>query len=205
MNSHGTLRCGATALLAMCFQLIVLADDPPGNAGRDIGRELDEMARIASVMVDGDLCERIMTARALDFLFRVDPRDPWAASDNFDVNHEPYIRTKKTLIRLSRLVPYPCDVNLWMPVKGKPGKIQVLIRNVNEWSQFWTWGMLTQDTPAEMDRVLKTGKRETVRVKPGMISVLAPVTNSLGDTVGLVEVVAYQPDYAAPQVHARVR
>jgi hypothetical protein len=43
--------------------------------------------------------------------------------------------------------------------------------------------------------VLDAGKRMTVKRKPGMISVLAPVRNSLGDIVGLVEVVArLQPD-----------
>ncbi len=166
-------------------------------------RELDQVARTGAVMIDGDLCQRIMTERAIKHLLKTDPRDPWAASDNFDVNHEAYIQTKKTLIRLSRLVPYACDVNLWMPVPNNPGKIQVLIRNVNEWSQFWTWGMLTQETPEVMSRVLATGQRETVTQKPGMVSVLAPVSNSLGDIVGLIEVVAYQPDVKPPQVHAR--
>src|SRR5512134_666807 len=107
------------------------------------------------------------TERSLGFMFKCDPRDPWAASDNFDVNHEPYILTKKTLVRLSRLVPYPCDLNLWQPIEQMPGKIQVLIRNANEWSQFWTWGTLVQDTPAEMQRVLTGGKRETVAVRNG--------------------------------------
>jgi hypothetical protein len=158
-------------------------------------------------MLDGDVCRRIMTERAVSYLLKTDPRDPWAASDNFDVHHKPYIETKKTLIRLSKLVSHPCDVNLWMPVPGEPvpadsGKIQILIRNVNEWSQFWTWGVLTQETPEVMKQVLQTGRRETVMQKPGMISVLAPVFDSLGDVVGLVEVVAFQPDVAPPQVHA---
>jgi hypothetical protein len=62
--------------------------------------------------------------------------------------------------------------------------------------------MLTQDTPVVMGRVLDTGRREVVTEKPGMVSVLAPVSNSLGDIVGLVEVVAYEPDAKPPQVHA---
>ena len=53
-----------------------------------------------------------------------------------------------------------------------------------------------------MRQVLETGRRETVRQKPGMVSVLAPVFDSLGDMVGLVEVVAFEPDVAPPQVHA---
>jgi len=37
---------------------------------------------------------------------------------------------------------------------------------------------------------LKTGQRVTVTSKPGWISVLAPVHNSLGDVVGLIEAVS---------------
>jgi hypothetical protein len=177
----------------------------PARTKEDVARDLDDIARIATVMVDGDVCQRIMTKRALERMFAVDPKDPYAAGDNFDVNHEPYIATKKTLIRLSRLVPYSCDVNLWMPFQDKPDKIQVLIRNVNEWSQFWTWGKLTQDMPAEMKRVLESGKREKVTRMPGMISVLAPVYNSLGEIVALVEVIAPEPGAKIPQVHASKR
>ena len=57
-------------------------------------------------------------------------------------------------------------------------------------SQFWTWGALHQEMPAEMKRVLETGERVTVNRRPGMTSVLAPVYDSLGDIVGLVEVVS---------------
>jgi hypothetical protein len=91
-----------------------------------------------------------------------------------------------------------------MPFADRPEKIQVLIRNVNEWSQFWSWGILVQDIAPEMRRVLETGKRETVIRKPGLISVLAPVRNSLGDTVALVEVVSVEPGAKPPDVHARL-
>lgn len=168
-------------------------------------RELAEIARVAEVMVDGDVCRRIMTRRSLERMFAVDPNDPWRASDDFDVNYEPYIQVKKTLIRLSRLVPYPCDVNLWMPFDERPDRIQILIRNVNEWSQFWTWGTLQQEIGPEMRKVLDTGDRQTVTLRPGMISVLAPVYDSLGDRVALVEVVAWEPGKRPPQVHARTQ
>jgi hypothetical protein len=156
----------------------------------EIARELDEVARVASVMVDGDACERIVTRRALDYLLKTDPRDPFIDSDNYDVDHEPFLRTKKTLIRLSRLASFPCDVNLWMAVPGKPGKVQVVIRNAHEMSQFWTWGALAQDTPEPMRKVLAAGERIRVTARPGWISVLAPVYDSLGDIAGLVEAVA---------------
>ncbi len=196
-------------LLPLMFLICRLASAQeaarPAPPKTDVARDLDDVARIASTIVDGDLCAKIMTRRSLEKLFSVDAEDPWAASDNFDVNPEPYIAVKKTLIRLSRLVPYNCDVNLWMPFKERADKIQVLIRNVNEWSQFWAWGNLIQDLPAEMKRVLESGKREKVTRVPGMISVLAPVYDSLGDIVALVEVVAYEPGARPPQVHARLR
>ena len=201
---YGISTSAAVFLLSAGIVALAQEGGVPKHTKQSVERDLDEVARVATVMVDGDVCQKIMTARALGFVFAVDARDPWAASDNFDVNEEPYIRTKKTLMRLSRLLTYPCDVNLWMPFADRPDKIQVLIRNVNEWSQFWTWGVLVQDIPAEMKRVLETGKRETVTRKPGLISVLAPVRNSLGDTVALVEVVSPEPGSAPPDVHAHL-
>src|SRR5580692_3375367 len=87
---------------------------------QDRAVELDRVARIATVMVDGDVCRRIQTLRSARMLLETDPRDPWKASDNFDVNDEAFIATKKTLMRLARLCPEECDINLWMPVPSNP-------------------------------------------------------------------------------------
>ena len=38
-------------------------------------RELDDAARVASVMVDGDACRRIVTPRAMEFMLRTDAAD----------------------------------------------------------------------------------------------------------------------------------
>jgi hypothetical protein len=169
--------------LLLALALTALAD-------AQTARRLDEVARIASVMVDGDLARRIVTERAMKYLLKEDPRDPYLASDNYDVDHEAFIQTKKTLIRLSRLVDFPCDVNLWMPLPTDPPRIHIVIRNAHEMSQFWVWGALHQEMFPEMKEVLAGGKRLTVTKKPGWISVLAPVYDSLGDVVGLVEVVS---------------
>jgi len=160
------------------------------EAPADMQKDLDAMARVGSVMVDGDVCQRIVTQRAKDFMFKTDPRDRWLAGDNYDADDVAFNSVKKTLIRLSHLASFPADVNLWMPVEGHPGKIQMVVRNKNEMSQFWTWGALYQDMFPQMATVLKTGQRLTVQEKPGWISVLAPVYNSLGDIVGLVEAVS---------------
>ncbi len=158
-------------------------------------RELDDIGRIATVMVDGDVCERIVTKRALEHMLKKDPRDQYADGDNYDVDDEAFTRTKKTLIRLAMLSDSPVDVNLWMPLPADPPRIHIVIRNRYEMSQFWEWGKLYQETFPVMRTVLETGRRITVKEKPGFISVLAPVRNSLGGIAGLVEVVSrVQPD-----------
>jgi hypothetical protein len=173
-------------LILITFPL--LAIDAP-----TLARELDDIGRIATVMVDGDVCQRIVTKRAAAYMLKPDPRDQWADGDNYDVDDVAFIQTKKTLIRLSRLVDYPVDVNLWM--RGPPSQIQVVIRNHYEMSQFWVWGKLHQDMFPPMRTVLQTGKRVTVKEKAGFVSVLAPIHNSMGEIVGLVEAVGrIEPD-----------
>ena len=108
----------------------------PLHAQDRFTRELDDAARVASVMVDGDACRRIVTARAMDYLLRTDGEDRFLASDNYEVNYSAFDTVKKTLIRISRLVSFPADANLWMPIPGDPHKIRVVIRNSNELSQF---------------------------------------------------------------------
>lgn len=173
----------------------------PAETADPFTRALDEAARVASVMVDGDQCRRIVTGRAWEYMFRKDSRDPYLYSDNYDVNDHEFQSVKKTLIRIGRLVPFPADANLWLPVPGHPDKIHVTIRNAHELSQFWPWGALFQDMPTPMKTVLETGRRVTVSQKPGWVSVLAPVYDSLGDIVGLVEVAAQR----SPDAHANVK
>lgn len=173
--------------------LTIVLVAPLTAADREVARELDDVARIASVMVDGDACRRIVTPRALEYMFKNDPHDEWVAGDNYEVNDAAFIAVKKTLIRLSRLAPFPCDVNLWMPIAGHPDKVRIVIRNANELSQFWPWGALYQDMIPSMKQVLETGRRVTVTEKPGWASALAPVYDSLGDIVALVEAVTQTP------------
>jgi hypothetical protein len=156
----------------------------------EMQKELDDVARIGSVMVDGDVCYKIVTQHAKELLFVSDPRDQFLAGDNYDVDDSAFNAVKKILIRLSHLSSFPADVNLWMPIEGHPDKIQLVIRNKNEMSQFWNWGELYGDMVPEMKTVLETRQRITVTRKPGWISVLAPVYNSLGDVAGLIEAVS---------------
>lgn len=177
-------------IVIFMFAILGIAKLSPNEASSKMQAELDSVAHVGSVMVDGDICQKIVTQKAKEFLFASDPRDQFLAGDNYDVDDVAFNTVKKTLIRLSHLTSFPADVNLWMPIEGHPGKIQLVIRNKNEMSQFWTWGELYGDMVPQMETVLKTGQRVTVTNKPGWISVLAPVYNSLGDVVGLVEAVS---------------
>jgi hypothetical protein len=184
------LLCLVISLPAAAAQPKAAASAPSdGDSASAIAAQLDEVARVGSVMTDGDVCKRIVTERAQKYMFTVDPRDRWLSGDNYDVNDDAFIPVKKTLIRLSHLTELPNDVNLWMPIEDHPDKIRVVIRNVHEMSQFWPWGALYQDMIPQMKTVLETGKRVTVTDKPGWVSVLAPVSDSMGDVVGVLEVV----------------
>jgi hypothetical protein len=180
-----------TLILIVSLTLLMLRiGNLAADQSAEMQKELDNVARIGSVMIDGDVCQRIVTSRAKEFLFAKDPRDQFLAGDNYDVDDVAFNSVKTTLIRLSHLVSFPSDVNLWMPIDGHPGKIQLVIRNKNEMSQFWNWGELYGDMVPQMGTVLNTGRRVTVTSKPGWISVLAPVHNSLGEVVGLIEAVS---------------
>lgn len=183
------LRAGMLMVLtAICY-------GATPSTTEELARDLDRIAEVATVMVDGDVCQRIVTERALRFMMHNPSRDKWADSDNYDVDAVAFTQTKKTLMRLSHLARYPVDVNLWMPLDSELSRIHVVIRNRYEMSQFWPWGALMQATPEPMKVVLKTGERKVVARNRGYVSVLAPVRNSLGDITALVEVVSrLEPD-----------
>jgi len=158
--------------------------------------ELRNIARVASVIMDGDDCLDIVTERAAELMFLTHPRDRWYGSDNYDVNHEVFVRNKKLLIRLSRLASFPVDCNLWMKCKKRPEKIHLVIRQVNGYSQWYSFGQMAIDPPPEMKKVLETGRPLTVAGRRSdYVSVLAPVFNSLEEVVGLVEVVSRRRAY----------
>src|SRR3954451_11427582 len=169
---------------------MLLAACLPGRDTSELSRDLDQIAKTATVMIDGDVCEQILTERARKYMLANPSRDRWADADNYDVNDQAFTTAKKTLIRLSQLAEYPVDLNLWMPLAKDLARVHVVIRNKNEISQFWKWGELHQPMFPVMRTVLQTGQRTTVTKKPGFVSVVAPVRNSLGDIVALVEVVS---------------
>jgi hypothetical protein len=156
--------------------------------------KLEQIADIATVILDGDDCMTIVTDRAEQYVHVQDPRDQFRGSDNYDVNFEPFRRNKKLLIRLSRLADFPVDCNLWLRTKAKPEMVHMVIRQVNSWSRYWDFGEMARNPSDHMKEAL-AGKRVTIPADRGnLVAVLTPVRDSLGDVVGFVEVCAPKPD-----------
>jgi hypothetical protein len=154
---------------------------------------LKELARVASVMVDGEDAEHVVTDRAMHYIANPDPKHRFLAGDYFDVDFDGFLRAKKTLLRLSRLVDFRCDTVLWMKVKGRDELVTPLLHN-GTLSQWYRFGASSAEAAGPMAECLRSG--EVTPVEDGasdMLTVLAPVRDSLGDVVGLVELSAPDP------------
>ena len=92
---------------------------------------LSEVARVASVMVDGDEARRILTARAMHHIAHPDPDYRFLSADYYDVEHETFLRMKKTLLRLERLIQVRCCTALWVPVEGQEGQVTLAVQNLS--------------------------------------------------------------------------
>lgn len=99
------------------------------KGAEEMQKQLDDVARIGSVMVDGDVCQRVVTPRAKEFLFATDPRDQFLAGDNYDVDDAAFNSVKKTLIRMSAFSFFPLrrefvDANRWASRQNATGHTQ---------------------------------------------------------------------------------
>src|SRR5438045_7033787 len=92
------------------FAILGIAKLRP-EASVTMQKELQDVARVGSVMLDGDVCQKIVTEQAKGFLFATDSRDRFLAGDNYDVDDVAFNTVKKTLTRLSHLASFPADVN----------------------------------------------------------------------------------------------
>lgn len=157
-------------------------------------KALREAARVASVMVDGDEASRIITDRALHYIANPDPEFRFLAGDFFDVDHATFLRMKKTLMRLEQLLPFPCNTALWLTVKEQEDHVTVAVQN-GSMHRYYRFGETKRPLEPEMAECLRTGACvEAPGDHPsGTLTLLAPVKNSLGDAVGLVELTSMDP------------
>ncbi|MCX7591564.1 MAG: hypothetical protein N2255_08055 [Kiritimatiellae bacterium] len=162
------------------------------DAGADVRSVLREIARVASVMFDGELCHQIVTERAWKALHNVDPDDPYVVSDNYDVEHGPFIAAKKTLLRLERLAPATIAVScaLWVPVPTFPGDVALIVWN-HKLSRWWKGRPWHLPTTPEMVAAMTSGQVQDVPDDDsGITTVIAPVRDSFKEVSGFIEVSA---------------
>ena len=153
---------------------------------------LREAARVAAVLVDGELATRIVTERAWHYMKNPDPRHRFMAGDYYDVDHAGFLAMKKFLLRLETLPGMPCCASLWLAVPGKSDRVTVAVQN-GTLHRYYRWGMGSREAEPEMARCLASGEAVEAPDSPELVTVLAPVRNSLGDVVGCVELTAPNP------------
>ena len=155
---------------------------------------LKEAARVASIMVDGDQARRIITERAMHYIAHPDPNHRFLSGDHYDVDHAHFIRMKKMLLRLERLLDFPCSTSLWVQVEGREGTMTLAVQN-GSIHRYYRFGAEKLETPDEMAECIKTGQTIVAPSEHASqtITVLAPVFDSLGDVAGVVEFSARHP------------
>jgi hypothetical protein len=156
---------------------------------------LSEAARVASVMVDGDEASRIITERAAHYIAHPDPEYRFLAGDYYEVDQATFLRMKKTLLRLERLLDFACSTALWVRVEGLEGRVTLAVQNGSV-HRYYRFGQLSVELPLEMAECFETGQTVVAPTEsPDQpLTVLAPVYDSLGDVVGIVELSALHPE-----------
>ena len=152
-----------------------------------------EIARVASAVFDGEICGRLLTPRAMDYLAgRVEAAGQFDVGDNIDYDAPLFERAKKLLLRFALLAPEGLEVRctLWEPVAGRA---DLMVQSVyNGGPTRWPLKVEAHEAAEPMRRVMQTG--QPVELTDGdMLTVLAPVRDSLQDVTGFIEVSAARP------------
>jgi hypothetical protein len=155
---------------------------------------LTEAARVASVMIDGDQANRIITGKAMHYIAHPDPKHRFLSGDHYDVDHARFLRMKKTLLRLERLLEFACSTSLWVRVDGLHTTVTLAVQNGSV-HRYYRFGEEKIEASPEMAECIETGQTVVAPLEhPSQtLTVLAPVFDSLGDVVGVVELSAQNP------------
>jgi len=159
--------------------------------------ELKRIAALCQKELDAGECATLLPDNLIELLFKVDPRDEWAASDNYNVDLEKFDKLKKQLALIAhKEANYALDCNLWLVLKREPLTVHAAIRQIYGRSVFYNWGDLHSKPTPEQQRVLD--KQETVFAEnPNnrIAGVLAPLVKD-GKVIGWVEVAAEYDAFA---------
>jgi len=165
--------------------------DRERTGAEPIAAELHRLAEIAAGILDGEDVKRIIHERSMRYVANPDPDHRFLAGDHYDVDAELFLRTKKLLLRIVRLGTLDVGSSVWVPV-GQTGQVTVAVHN-GVHRRYYTFGQLALPAPPEMQAVLDDGRIRIVlpdEQAPSLVTALAPVTDSLGDVVGVVELSA---------------
>ena len=152
--------------------------------------ELTRLGEIAAGILDGEEVKRIITERAMHYIANPIPEHKYLGGDYFDVDHELFGRTKRLLIRIARLSAAQVSSSAWVPVPGQD-QVTVAVHN-GVHHRYYEFGREAVDTPPEMKEVFGIGEIRRVGPEPDrpLATALAPVRDSLGDVVAVVELTA---------------
>ena len=152
-----------------------------------------DIARVGSVMFDGEMCGSLLTERAMDYIAgRAAGAGKYSLGDNIDYDDVLFDRAKKLLLRLALLAPEGLKVTctLWEPVTGCPDRMVQSLYNGGPTR--WPLKIDSHEIYEPMRQATQTGR--PIELTDGKtITVLAPVRDSLHDVTGLIEVSAKSP------------
>lgn len=152
--------------------------------------ELMRVAEIASGLLDGEDVKQIITEQAIGHVSRPDPEFRFLSADYYDVNHGPFLRVKKLLMRIERLAGVPVNGAVWVRVP-ESDDVTVALHN-GPHHRFYRFGTLQMAMPEALREVFANAKRVWLPAdRDGhLVTVLAPIRDSLQDVVGVVELTA---------------
>jgi hypothetical protein len=157
---------------------------------------LKDLARVAEAVIDGDLAMQIITDRASYYLLNSPPEHFHMPGDYYDVEHDKFLRMKKSLRRLEKLVDFPCGSTLWIKCKGSDKFVTVAVHNnrscLHRYFSFSDYKLIP---PPEMKECFVKGRAVAAPVKVTLsgLTMLAPVRDSMGVVVAVAEFSASHP------------
>jgi hypothetical protein len=155
---------------------------------------VDRLAEIGSAFVDGEDLKQIITEESMHYILNPDPEHRFLAMDHYVVEHAPFLRVKKILIRLARLAGMPLGAAVWIRVPGRDQVTPCVLNGTQQ--RLYTFGLQVLDTPECMKTVLDEGVRVSLPADENfkVATALAPVRDSLDDIVGVLELNAPTED-----------
>jgi hypothetical protein len=147
--------------------------------------ELIRLAEITAAIIDGEDVKGIVTADAMHHIRHPDAKHRFLSMDHYDVEHGPFLRVKKLLMRIERLGAVPVNAAVWLPVPETDQVTCVLLNGPCH--RYYTFGQQQMPAPDEMRRVFETGEIAAAPGDAKWATALAPVRDSLYDVVAVVE------------------